>query len=391
MTFVLPPKDDSPARRGASEKAATGASPKATGQDAWFRSASQGETLTLELGGQWTARGLGATGQAFREIEPRHHSRLQLDLTAVRLLDTTGAWIIHATKKRLERGGTAVGLTGAGEPLAAMLTTVETHDTHCPPAPARPNALVACVARLGGGVVETVSNGFALLSFMGLVFVACLRALVMPWRLRWVALANQIEEAGLNALPIVALINFLFGVVIAFLSAAQLANFGAQILTVNVVAVGVLREMAIVLTAIIIAGRSGSAFTAQIGTMKVNEEIDALQTIGLDPVEVLVVPRVLGLSAGAAAAGGSSPMSWAFSAARSWPRLQRSISRCCSSCASSKTRRPCRTSLVGLVKAPLFAIDYRRGRLLRGFQGLAQRRVGGAADDPLGGRLASPW
>ena len=103
------------------------------------------------------------------------------------------------------------------------------------------------------------------------------------------------EQSGLNALPIVGLISFLVGVVLAYQGADQLARFGAQIFTVNLVAVGVLREMGILLTAIIVAGRSGSAFTAQIGTMKVNEEIDALQTIGLDPMDVLVMPRLIGL------------------------------------------------------------------------------------------------
>ena len=103
------------------------------------------------------------------------------------------------------------------------------------------------------------------------------------------------EQSGLNALPIVGLISFLIGVVLAYQGADQLARFGAQIYTVNLVGVGVLREMGILLTAIIVAGRSGSAFTAQIGTMKVNEEIDAMRTMGLDPMEVLVLPRIMAL------------------------------------------------------------------------------------------------
>jgi phospholipid/cholesterol/gamma-HCH transport system permease protein len=109
------------------------------------------------------------------------------------------------------------------------------------------------------------------------------------------ALVNQMERTGLNAMPIVGLISFLIGVVLAYQGADQLRKFGAEIFTVNLVGVGVLREMAIMLTAIVVAGRSGSAFTAQIGTMKVNEEIDAMRTIGLDPMEVLVLPRVVAL------------------------------------------------------------------------------------------------
>jgi phospholipid/cholesterol/gamma-HCH transport system permease protein len=112
---------------------------------------------------------------------------------------------------------------------------------------------------------------------------------------RAASLASHMEKAGFDALPIVGLLSFLIGVVTAFQSADQLARFGAQIFTVNIVGIGILREMGILITAIIVAGRSGSAFTAQIGTMKVNEEIDAMRTIGLDPVEILVLPRVLGL------------------------------------------------------------------------------------------------
>ena len=103
------------------------------------------------------------------------------------------------------------------------------------------------------------------------------------------------EQTGLNAMPIVGLLSFLIGVVLAYQGADQLRRFGAEIFTVNLLGISILRELGVLMTAIIVAGRSGSAFTAQIGTMKVNEEIDALRTLGLDPVEVLVLPRVLAL------------------------------------------------------------------------------------------------
>ncbi|MPZ11621.1 MAG: MlaE family lipid ABC transporter permease subunit, partial [Kiloniellaceae bacterium] len=134
-----------------------------------------------------------------------------------------------------------------------------------------------------------------LLSFLGLTVTVFVRTLLHPWRIRLVPLIAHMEQTGLNALPIVGLISFLVGIVLAYQGADQLARFGAQIFTVNLVAVGVLREMGILLTAIIVAGRSGSAFTAQIGTMKVNEEVDAMRTLGLDPMEVLVIPRVFAL------------------------------------------------------------------------------------------------
>ena len=117
----------------------------------------------------------------------------------------------------------------------------------------------------------------------------------MPWRIRWTALVNHMEQAGLNAVPIVGLISFLVGAVLAYQGADQLRRFGAEIFVVNLIGISVLREIAILLTAIIVAGRSGSAFTAAIGSMKVREEIDAMRILGLDPMEILVLPRVLAL------------------------------------------------------------------------------------------------
>src|SRR6202030_3592004 len=129
-----------------------------------------------------------------------------------------------------------------------------------------------------------------------LVCIVALRTLRRPSRLRLTALSSHMEQTGVDALPIVGMLSFLIGVVFAYQGADQLRRFGAEIYTVNLLGVAVLRELGVLLTAIIIAGRSGSAFTAQIGTMQVNEEIDALRTLGLDPVEVLVVPRILGLA-----------------------------------------------------------------------------------------------
>ena len=131
-----------------------------------------------------------------------------------------------------------------------------------------------------------------LVGFFGVTVVALLGTLIRPRRLRLVSLVNQIEQTGLNAVPIVFLLNFLIGMVMAYLGVFQLRKFGAEIFTIDGLAFGIPREMAVLLTAIIVAGRSGSAFTAQIGTMQVNEEVDAIRTSGLDPVEVLVLPRI---------------------------------------------------------------------------------------------------
>ena len=121
------------------------------------------------------------------------------------------------------------------------------------------------------------------------------RLFLQPRRIRFTSLIAQVQQTGLNAMPIIGLISFLIGIVLAYQGYDQLRAFGGQIFTVNLVGISVLREMGILLTSIIVAGRTGSSFTAQIGTMQVNEEVDALRTLGLDPLDVLVLPRVTAL------------------------------------------------------------------------------------------------
>lgn len=134
-----------------------------------------------------------------------------------------------------------------------------------------------------------------MLGYLGQVTAETTNVIGPQKKLRWVAFANQIEQTGINALPIVGLLGFLIGIVLAYQGADQLRQFGAEIFTINLLGVGILREIGVLITSIIVAGRSGSAFTAQIGTMRVNEEIDAMQTMGLNTVDVLVLPRVLAL------------------------------------------------------------------------------------------------
>jgi phospholipid/cholesterol/gamma-HCH transport system permease protein len=149
---------------------------------------------------------------------------------------------------------------------------------------------------VGAGTLGTLYQGYELLGYLGRVTVEMFEAFVRPDReLPWPAFVKQIEETGFTALPIVGLLNFLVGVVLAYQGAEQLKRFSAEIFTVNLVGIATFREIGGLITAIIVAGRSGSAFTAQIGTMKLNQEIDAMQTIGLNPAEILVLPRVLGL------------------------------------------------------------------------------------------------
>jgi phospholipid/cholesterol/gamma-HCH transport system permease protein len=149
--------------------------------------------------------------------------------------------------------------------------------------------------RLGKGIVDTYFASLAILNFIGLTLATGARVAAQPKRMRPISLFWFMEEAALNAVPIIGLMSFLIGAVVAFMGAKILRQFGADIFVVEMVSIGVLRELGVLLAAILIAGRSGSAFTAQIGSMKLREEIDAMRVLGLDPIEVLVLPRVMAL------------------------------------------------------------------------------------------------
>ncbi len=261
----------------------------------WVEAKQQAGTLILALGGPWITQRIGKQAVALAATPPGAARRVNLDIAAVEAMDTAGAWLVYKTVKHFRAQGLEVELIGAGKATASLIETVAKSDVPCPPPPAAENAVIAMIARVGAATFFVGREARDLTNFLGHTVVVLLRLAVRPWRLRWTAWISHMEQAGLNALPIIGLISFLIGVVLAYQGADQLARFGAQIFTVNLVAVGVLREMGILLTAIMVAGRSGSAFTAQIGTMTVNEEVDAMRAIGLDPMEVLVVPRVLAL------------------------------------------------------------------------------------------------
>ncbi len=263
---------------------------------AWLQVRREAERLEIRFNGDWTTFNVGPGSEELEELSAADSRRAVIDLQPLRSIDTAGAWLIARTAAQLRAAGTDVELRNVTPEVGRLLDTVGGQlDREPAPVPPRENLLVALLLRIGKQFVERCRDGTGLLNFLGYTLIVLGRLLLRPWRIRWRAVFVQMEVAGINALPIVGLICFLIGIVLAFQGAVQLEKFGAQIFTINIVGLGVLREMAIILTAIIVAGRSGSAFAAQLGTMKVSEEIDALRTIGLDPMEVLVIPRVLGL------------------------------------------------------------------------------------------------
>jgi len=218
------------------------------------------------------------------------------DLADVEAFDTAGAWMILHLVRRIEAEGAEARIEGASEVQSDLLEAVrKAQELASGEAPEKPGGLIAWLEDLGrkvvGGLAETVS----LLEFLGIVVARIAALAIRPWRLRLVSLVHHMHHVGLDAIPIVSLMAFLVGVVLAFQGAAQLRQFGAEVFVVDLIAISILRELGILLTAIIVAGRSGSAFTAAIGSMKMREEIDAMRILGLDPAEILVVPRVLAL------------------------------------------------------------------------------------------------
>ena len=264
-------------------------------ETARFAVDTDGPTWRLNLAGRWLTEHVAPVDASLRGTAPAPGKTAQVDLSGVEAMDTAGAWLVNRCVREWRQAGYATEVTGGTPAIRQLVEKVGGLDGKCPDPPPPVNALVAITARAGQSTLSILHDAGALLSFLGLTLTALMLSVMRPRRIRLTALFFHLESTGLNALPIVGLISFLVGVVLAFQGADQLSRFGAEIFTVNLVGIGVLREMGVLLTAIIVAGRSGSAFTAQIGTMKVNEEVAAMQVMGLDPIDVLVMPRVLAL------------------------------------------------------------------------------------------------
>ncbi len=230
-----------------------------------------------------------------RRLRPPQARKVEIDLSDVTALDTAGAWLFHRTAKVFREGNAQAEFTGASESHRILLDEVARNDEPCDIEPPRRNFVIQILDRIGRGAASMWEQAVSITGFFGLILVVMARTIVQPKRLRVTSMVHHMEEAGWNAIPIVTLLTFLIGAVLAYQGSVQLRNFGAEVFTVDLIAISILREIGVLITAIIVAGRSGSAFTAQIGSMKVHEEVDAMQTLALDPIEMLVVPRVLAL------------------------------------------------------------------------------------------------
>ncbi len=250
--------------------------------------------------------------------------RVRLDVSGIGLLDTAGVWLIVKLRDAVTAAGHAIDVVGMDGHRAVLLKQVESHEDDVLPEPVKPvkvNPVIAFLDRLGRHACDQAHDSRWVLSLLGAAVATIGLGLVQPRRLRITATLSNFERVCIGAVPIIALMSFLIGAIIAQQGAFYLRQFGAQLFVVDLVGVLALRELGVLLTAIMVAGRSGSAFTAEIGSMRMREEVDAIQVMGLNPVEVLVIPRLLALIvalpiltfiANLAALAGAGVVSWLY-------------------------------------------------------------------------------
>jgi len=251
-----------------------------------------GETLRLRLAGRLDVHTTGRIWRAaLARVDQDAPPRLVLDARQIAYCDGAGFGLLLGLRTHQRRGGRQFELEGLRSDLQQLLALYDP-DTALG-APARPAPAPGLVAGVGRAFLELGRSTRELVAFVGELTAALLWALRHPWRVRRRDVLFVAERAGADALPLVLLVGFLMGLILAFQSAVQLKRFAAEIFVADAVGIGLSRELGALMTAIILAGRTGSAFAAEIGTMKVNEEVDALTTMGLAPVSFLVVTRVV--------------------------------------------------------------------------------------------------
>lgn len=249
----------------------------------------------VTAGGRWTIETAKLLETEINELVPHSPGTATIDLSNLEAMDTAGALLIKRLRHRMEQAGNSVEVMGFSDANSALAERVALAGSFEPLPVETYHPLVAMVERTGRAASAAWDEAADLLYFLGVTTVTASRSIIRPGRIRFISVLSHVEQVGLNSMPIVGLLSFLIGIVVAYQGADQLQRFGAEIFTVNLLGVSIFREMGILLAAIVIAGRSGSAFAAQIGTMRVNQEVDALRTLGLDPVEILVLPRVMAL------------------------------------------------------------------------------------------------
>lgn len=259
----------------------------------WLQVETDTQIARITAGGNWTIDHIAELYHKVSSMPFAHSDRVELNFSRVEKIDTAGARLVRQVLEQAQKMKTFE--FSSNDRVDAILNTLNRYQpTPCAGRP-ETNFLYDKISALGRGTLNAIELTACFVVFIGVITTSLVSSLFRPARFRTGLTATQIELSGLNAIPIIILIAFLIGIVVAYQGAWQLGKLGADVYTVDLLAVTILRELGILLSAIVIAGRSGSTYAAEIGSMKISQEIDAMQTIGLNPVEVLVIPRVVGL------------------------------------------------------------------------------------------------
>jgi phospholipid/cholesterol/gamma-HCH transport system permease protein len=256
-----------------------------------------GDRLLLTAGGAWTA--IHA-----RELEPLIDAQadssqpvrmVEIDMAGVNRLDTFGAWLIERLARSWSARGIDTRILGLREDYRGLFEEVRNANLKPPPTPARTNRVIDGLESIGRTAVSIGHAAMLIMQMLGAVTVALGRAIIHPTKFRWTSMVTHIDRVGWHGVPIMLLVTFLIGSILAQQGIFHFRKFGADIFVIDMIGILVLREVGVLIVCVMVAGRSGSAYTAELGSMKMREEIDALRTMGFDPVDVLILPRIIAL------------------------------------------------------------------------------------------------
>ena len=254
---------------------------------------ADGKTV-LEPSGDWVIDTIGKFESAIAKVEATvKPGDLVIDFDRLERIDTAGAYLLGRPLANCDDPDGAFHFTGEHETARRLIREVRERTEPCPVEEEDRAGFMSAIERIGEGTLAALEEAYDTIAFFGRTVATGWRTIGDPRRLRWTPTVYLMETAGVNALPIIALLAFFIGAVVAFMGANLLETFGAAVFTVELVGISILREFGVLITAIMLAGRSDSAFTAAIGSMKMQQEIDAMKVIGLDPYEALVIPRVI--------------------------------------------------------------------------------------------------
>ncbi len=261
---------------------------------------AEGERLRLAGTGAWVAENAHSLEAQVNAATRGGGAvkRVVIDMGGVDRLDTFGAWLLERLTRSFSARGCETAVTGLREDYRALVDEVHGVAPEQAPAHRRGNSLTYAIASIGESIVSVGGSFSAFINMLGALVVALLRVVAHPRRFRFTSMVHQLDNVGWRAVPIMLLITFLIGAIIAQQGIFHFRKFGADIYVVDMVGILVLREIGVLIVSIMVAGRSGSAYTAELGSMKMREEIDALQTMGFDPTEVLILPRIVALIIG---------------------------------------------------------------------------------------------